>query len=109
MHILPYVGGICVLAEGRHNVVLSAGAREAVPERRVARKAIIAFEAKDSLAMRIAGMAGFTSDFELEAVGNEGYESGGVANVLSRITSTAGPSGKSQKPFGVSIPLTSRG
>jgi SAM-dependent methyltransferase len=47
---------------------------------RVARKAVIAFEARDSLAMRIARRSGFTPDFELEAVSGEGYETGGVAN-----------------------------
>jgi hypothetical protein len=46
----------------------------------VARKAVIAFEARDSVAMRIARVAGFTPDFELEAISNEGYETGGVAN-----------------------------
>jgi SAM-dependent methyltransferase len=47
---------------------------------RVARKAVIAFEARDSLTMKIARRAGFTPDFELEAVSEEGYETGGVAN-----------------------------
>jgi SAM-dependent methyltransferase len=47
---------------------------------RVARKAVVAFEARDSFAMRIASRAGFTPDFELEAVSEEGYETGGVAN-----------------------------
>jgi SAM-dependent methyltransferase len=47
---------------------------------RVARKAVIVLEARDSLAMQIAKLAGFTPDFELEAVTHEGYESGGVGN-----------------------------
>jgi SAM-dependent methyltransferase len=47
---------------------------------RVARKSVIVFEARDSLAMKIARWAGFTPDFELEAVSGEGYESGGVNN-----------------------------
>ena len=47
---------------------------------RVARKAVIAFEARDSLAMRIARRAGFTPDFELWSVSEEGYATGGVAN-----------------------------
>jgi SAM-dependent methyltransferase len=47
---------------------------------RVARKAVIAFEARDSFSMKIARRAGFTPDFELVAVSDEGYETGGVAN-----------------------------
>lgn len=47
---------------------------------RVARKAVIVFEARDSVTIRIARRTGFTPDFELEAVSSEGYESGGVAN-----------------------------
>ena len=47
---------------------------------RVARKAAIVFEARDSLMMRSAVALGFASDFELEAVSGEGYESGGLNN-----------------------------
>jgi SAM-dependent methyltransferase len=47
---------------------------------RVARKAVVAFEARDSLSMKMARRAGFTPDFELEAVSDGGYETGGVAN-----------------------------
>lgn len=47
---------------------------------RVARKAVIVFEARDSLTMKVARLVGFTPDFELEAVSGEGYESGGVNN-----------------------------
>jgi SAM-dependent methyltransferase len=47
---------------------------------RVARKAVIVFEARDSLAMKIAKSAGFTPDYEIESVSVEGYESGGVGN-----------------------------
>jgi SAM-dependent methyltransferase len=47
---------------------------------RVARKAAVVFEARDSLMMRSAVMLGFASDFELEAVSGEGYESGGLNN-----------------------------
>src|SRR6202012_3749428 len=47
---------------------------------RVARKAVVAFEARDRLMMRAAVALGFASDFELEAVSGEGYESGGLNN-----------------------------
>jgi SAM-dependent methyltransferase len=47
---------------------------------RVARKAAVVFEARDSLMMRTAVALGFASDFELEAVSGEGYESGGLNN-----------------------------
>lgn len=47
---------------------------------RVASKAVIVFESRDSLAMRIAKVARLTPDFELEAVRDEGYGTGGVAN-----------------------------
>jgi SAM-dependent methyltransferase len=47
---------------------------------RVARKAAVVFEARDSLMMRSAVALGFTGDFELEAVSHEGYESGGLNN-----------------------------
>ncbi len=47
---------------------------------RVARKAAVVFEARDSLMMRTAVALGFTGDFELEAVSGEGYESGGLNN-----------------------------
>ncbi len=40
---------------------------------RVARKAAVVFEARDSLMMRSAVALGFTNDFELEAVSSEGY------------------------------------
>jgi hypothetical protein len=47
---------------------------------RVARKAVVVFEARDSLMMRAAVSLGFTGEFELEAVSGEGYESGGLNN-----------------------------
>jgi SAM-dependent methyltransferase len=47
---------------------------------RVARKAVVVFEARDSLMMRAAVVLGFTGEFELEAVSGEGYESGGLNN-----------------------------
>jgi SAM-dependent methyltransferase len=47
---------------------------------RVARKAVVVFEARDSLMVRTAVALGFASDFELEAVSGEGYESGGLNN-----------------------------
>jgi SAM-dependent methyltransferase len=47
---------------------------------RVARKAAVVLEARDSLLMRTAVALGFASDFELEAVSGEGYESGGLNN-----------------------------
>jgi SAM-dependent methyltransferase len=47
---------------------------------RVARKAVVVFEARDSLMIRAATSLGFTNDFELEAVSGEGYESGGLNN-----------------------------
>lgn len=43
---------------------------------RVASKAAIVFEARESLLMRLAVRLGFTSDFELEAVTSQGLESG---------------------------------
>jgi SAM-dependent methyltransferase len=47
---------------------------------RVARKAAIVFEARESLLMRLAVSLGFTNDFELEAVTSQGLESGGLRN-----------------------------
>jgi SAM-dependent methyltransferase len=47
---------------------------------RVAHKAVVVFEARDSLMVRTAVALGFASDFELEAVSGEGYESGGLNN-----------------------------
>ena len=47
---------------------------------RVAKKAAIVFEARDSLLMRLAIWLRFTNDFELEAVTSEGLESGGLRN-----------------------------
>jgi SAM-dependent methyltransferase len=47
---------------------------------RVARKVAVVFEARDSLMVRTAVMLGFASDFELEAVSGESYESGGLNN-----------------------------
>jgi SAM-dependent methyltransferase len=47
---------------------------------RVASKAAIVFEARESLLMRLAVRLGFTSDFELEAVTSQGLESGGLRN-----------------------------
>lgn len=47
---------------------------------RVARKAVVVFEARDSATMRLARRIGFTPDFELEAVSHGGYEKGGVQN-----------------------------
>jgi SAM-dependent methyltransferase len=46
---------------------------------RVARKCALAFEARDSLMMRIAIRLGFTFDYELEAV-SEDFVTGGVRN-----------------------------
>lgn len=47
---------------------------------RVARKAIVVFEARDSLMTRTAVALSFAGDFELEAVSSEGYETGGLNN-----------------------------
>jgi len=47
---------------------------------RVARKAVVVFEARDSLMTRTAIALGFTHEFELEAVSGEDYESGGLNN-----------------------------
>jgi ubiquinone/menaquinone biosynthesis C-methylase UbiE len=47
---------------------------------RVAKKAAIVFEARDSLLIRLATWLGFNHDFELEAVTSQGLESGGVRN-----------------------------
>lgn len=47
---------------------------------RVARKLVIVFEARDSLAVRIASKLGLTMDYEVESVIAEGWESGGVRN-----------------------------
>jgi SAM-dependent methyltransferase len=46
---------------------------------RVARKCALAFEARDSLMMRMGVRLGFTVDYELEAV-SEDFTTGGVAN-----------------------------
>jgi ubiquinone/menaquinone biosynthesis C-methylase UbiE len=47
---------------------------------RVARRAIIVIEARDSISMRIARRLGFTTDYEIEAVSDHKFESGGVRN-----------------------------
>jgi len=47
---------------------------------RVARKAIIVFEARDSLAMKLAKHFGFTPDYEVEAVSAQNFQTGGVGN-----------------------------
>jgi SAM-dependent methyltransferase len=47
---------------------------------RVARKCALAFEARDSLLMRAAIRLGLTIDYELEAVTQEGFKSGGMQN-----------------------------
>lgn len=47
---------------------------------RVAKKAAIVFEARDSLLMRLATWLRFNNDFELEAVTSQGLESGGLRN-----------------------------
>jgi len=47
---------------------------------RVARKCVVVFEARDSLMMRLAVRFGFTFDYELEAVTDDNFEHGGVAN-----------------------------
>lgn len=47
---------------------------------RVARKCALAFEARDSLTLRIAKALGFTVDYELEAVSGDEFKRGGVNN-----------------------------
>jgi SAM-dependent methyltransferase len=47
---------------------------------RVARKAIVVIEARDSLLVQIGRALGFATDFELEAVSGADFKSGGVAN-----------------------------
>ena len=47
---------------------------------RVAKKAAIVLEARESLLMRLAVRLGFTNDFELESVTSHGLESGGMRN-----------------------------
>lgn len=47
---------------------------------RVARKGIIAFEARDSLLMRLANHLGFAAEYELEAVVDHNFNYGGVNN-----------------------------
>jgi SAM-dependent methyltransferase len=47
---------------------------------RVARKAIVVIEARDSLLMTLGRLLGFATDFELEAVSGADFKSGGVAN-----------------------------
>lgn len=47
---------------------------------RVARKAIVVFEARDSMAMKIARALGFTTDYEIEAVATHNFKFGGVSN-----------------------------
>lgn len=47
---------------------------------RVARKGIIMFEGRDSLLMRLANRVKLVSEFELEAVVDNGYRFGGVNN-----------------------------
>jgi SAM-dependent methyltransferase len=47
---------------------------------RVARKAVVVFEARDSLALNVAMRLGLTTDYEIEGVSGEGFASGGVGN-----------------------------
>jgi SAM-dependent methyltransferase len=47
---------------------------------RVARRAVIVIEARDSFAMNLAKRLGFAIDYEIEAVSDDGYEAGGVGN-----------------------------
>ena len=47
---------------------------------RVARRAVVLVEARDSLLVRLAARLGFTDDYEVEAVVANGYVAGGVAN-----------------------------
>lgn len=47
---------------------------------RVARKGVLAMEARDSWLMRLAVRLGMAVEYELEAVSDHGYASGGVAN-----------------------------
>jgi ubiquinone/menaquinone biosynthesis C-methylase UbiE len=47
---------------------------------RVARKCALAFEARDSLTLRIAKALGFTVDYEIEAVSGDKFERGGLNN-----------------------------
>ncbi len=49
---------------------------------RVARRVVIVFEPRDSFALNVAKRLGFTVDYEIEAVSDSGYQSGGVANSL---------------------------
>jgi hypothetical protein len=67
---------------------------------RVARKAAV-FEARDSLMMRSAIALGFTGDFELKAVSGEGYESGGLNEVVETIRAAdpAGAQGRNRRKW----------
>lgn len=47
---------------------------------RAARRAVLVFENRDSLALNVAKKLGMTEDYEVEAVTFSGYDSGGVAN-----------------------------
>ena len=47
---------------------------------RVARKCTLAFEARDSLSLRVAKALGFTVDYEIEAVAGDDFKRGGVDN-----------------------------
>jgi len=47
---------------------------------RVARRAVVLVEARDSLLVRLAAKLGYTDDYEVEAVVANGYVAGGVAN-----------------------------
>jgi ubiquinone/menaquinone biosynthesis C-methylase UbiE len=47
---------------------------------RVARHAIIVIEARDSFSMKIARRLGFTIEYEIEAVSDHDFQSGGVRN-----------------------------
>ncbi len=47
---------------------------------RVARRAVVVIENRDNAVMRLAVRLGFTADYEIEAVTNHGFKSGGVKN-----------------------------
>ena len=47
---------------------------------RVARRAVIVIEARDSFALNLAIRLGFGVDYELEAVSDEGFKTGGAGN-----------------------------
>lgn len=87
---------IAIVSAGLHHCHSSH--RALLEMYRMARKAVLVIEARDNLLIRTAVKLGFTVDYELEAVSDEGFETGGIANGSVRTLFTDGLNGKCLRP-----------